>query len=417
MSKNNEFKDTTVQYEAQWAETYLLPEVKKVADFSLRMFVKYFDSHDTDPFTGEKLVRPLRWGADLKIEHENRRIYITEWYVPNAEGKITDDVTGDILPGVHFREYIVTYHMAKDLARRAHQNGHEVKIGLIYIPVFKCPNKYDPDATAWLDEIDTVARARVKQAVELIKGEIDNLTVQYGKENDEGLYVGVRPFYNQETSEVEYIVQKHDAIHFIKDQNIEQNHIALKADEHGFDQTPFYHEKDKHKSNWNYVMSKLMSEKAGNWVRVTHPSKVAIARLADEIVDFLMPQVNDVFIKAEEEVLKVEGLVDGSIRHVYNQMNSGLETHYKVVEKQTKIVNPTPDVVTTDENGVPAFSGVEEEIEVVVDKQFDHGRNKALVLMVAGRIEPELWLPTQKCFERAFNLQYSTVVDTSAVTE
>lgn len=411
MSNNNDFSDNSVQYEDRWAEAYLLPEVKKVADFSLRQFVKYFDHHNISPYTGEELVRPLRWGADVRIEHDKRRIYVTEWYTPTADGKITVDDTNEILPGVHFREYVVSYHMAKDIARRAHQSKGMVNIGLCYIPVFKnMGDKFIAD-TPWLEEVREVAHKRVKQAVTAIQGEIKNLEEQYGKQNDEGLYIGVLGVYNRETEEVEYVVQKHDAIHFIKNENIEQNHIALKADVHGYDQTPFYHEKDVNKINWGGIMSRLVAEKVGTWVRVTHPSPVAIDRLSTEISEHLLPQVTEVLANAEEEVSRISNLVPGSIRHMYNETNSGLETHYKVTETQKKIVAPASENVV--EGEIPEFSGEETEIDVVVDKQYDHGRNKALVLLVAGRIEPELWIPTQDKFGKAFRLKYSTTAEQS----
>lgn len=408
MSKQNEFKDTSLQYEDKWAEKYLLPEVQKVADASLRQFVKYFDSHSVDPFTGEQLVRPVRWGADLKIEHENHRIYITEWYIPTPDGNITDDVTGEILPGVHFREFVVGYHAAKNVARMAHQNGGPAKISLCYIPVLKHMGSAFLEPIGWLEVIREEARKRIKQAVSLIQGEIKKLEDQYGKRNEEGLYVGVRAFFNKENNEVEYVVQKHDAIHFIKEQNIEQNHIALKLLEHGYDQTPFESVKDPKHLNWSAVMTRMLDEKAGSWVRVSHPSKESLERLSSELVDYLLPQVVTLFDKTDEELLNVEGLVPGSIRHNYNTINSGLETHYKVVEKQKKIVAPAPENV---DGEVPEFSGEEVEIDVVVAKQYDHGRDKALVLMLLGRIEPELSLPTQTKFEKAFNMKYLTTIN------
>lgn len=400
-------KNELLEASSVWAERYLMPALKEHADFSCRQAVKYWRTADhfaylrreqknalinaygalTEAQARERYnseiggTAPIRFGSDFEIQHDEYRVVVTEWYTTHTGDILNEDRT--VADGVYFRQYVANYQAMMNLAKQASESGRKVIVGRCYYPVIHDLNVvWDETKFAWLYHIRKLAEQRVNSVLEVFDRIKADITAEYTPLNEQGLYVGATLHYDIEHDMVQYVVQKQTALSYIKENIYDQDYIDITMDKHGVDATPPAASSISQADNFTSAFRRMLADHV-EWERLTKPSKECIQRIAPEIVDLLLEKAADVWESAQAlfaEHPHAASAVPGSARFLYSTTNGALRYVYDYI----------PAGETTP---------VEEEMMMEVNL-------RGAIVIVAGRIEPDLWLVVQPLFAEAFAKKY-----------
>lgn len=370
-----------IHWEQDWIEQ-VLPTIQDFANVSTyRRFKDEIADDDRVNWT---------WGSDVDVQHAERKVIVTEWLVPVVDGKglvYLDEVNGVLNPSMRAYKYTLRYDHLQQAARHASKTGGAPNIGLYYLPDVTIL----PGEKGWEHNIelyDEQGKFLVTAAVTQLNALKAKLVAEHGALSDEGIYMGVCMVYNRDENLIQLVTHKRHALDVMENKDGEINYIDLndiKIDEMKFDQ-------DTYGLNVRSAVERHV-EAHRVWDRIIKPSEAAYKRFSCDLADYLMSITEEVYKRA---CASVPNVVD--VKFEYNLMNGGLEAYH------------IGAVVETDEAG-NLFTEKEERYDIELSRE-----DRAAILMVAGRIEPDLWFHVQADYLRRFLATYGkgdvTVSDT-----
>lgn len=364
-------RNDPVHWEQSWIEQ-VLPSINEFAGRSAeRRFLNTIAADDRKNWT---------FGSDIDVEHERRRVVITEWLVPIVGGKAVvylDDLS-TLNPDMQAHRFVLRYDHLQEAARDATKRKGAVNLARYYLPeVVVLPGKKGWEAE--LELIDQTGRSLVAQAKKLFDAHKDELVEQYGALNDDGIYMGLRLWYDREENLLQLVEHKRHALDVIESKDGEINYIDLRTIDVDASKTDY----DKLALNVRSAVGRHVAEH-GDWVRVVKPSPAAYTRFSGDLADYLMSISEEVYKRACDAILPVDGSDQLKVDFEYNLMNGGLEASYQM------------NVVTAQDDSDELVSSVE-KVEIELKPE-----DRAAILMVSGRIEPDMWFHVQADFLRRF---------------
>lgn len=370
-----------IHWEQDWIEK-VLPSIQDFANKSTyRRFKDEIAEDDRKNWT---------WGSDIDVLHAERKVIITEWLVPVVGGKglvYLDEVNGVLNPSMRAYKFTLRYDHLQEAARHASKTGGAPNIGLYYLPDVEIL----PGKKGWEHEIelyDEQGKFLVSGAVSHLNALKAKLIAEHGELSDEGVYLGVCMVYNRDENLIQLVTHKRHALDVMENKDGEINYIDLadiKIDEFRFDQ-------DTHGLNIRSAVERHVEEHRV-WDRIIKPSETAYKRFSCDLADYLMSITEEVYKRACE----LAG-PDKKVDFEYNLMNGGLEASYQL-EKREQLEGELDVKINT------------EKVDLELARE-----DRAAILMVAGRIEPDLWFHVQADYLRRFLATYGkgdiTVSDT-----
>lgn len=370
-----------IHWEQDWIEK-VLPSIQDFANKSThRRFKDEIAEDDRKNWT---------WGSDIDVLHAERKVIITEWLVPVVDGKglvYLDEVNGVLNPAMRAYKFTLRYDHLQEAARHASKTGGVPNIGLYYLPDVEIL----PGKKGWEHEIelyDEQGKFLVSGAVTHLNALKAKLIAEHGELSDEGVYLGVCMVYNRDENLIQLVTHKRHALDVMENKDGEINYIDLadiKIDEFRFDH-------DTHGLNIRSAVERHVEEHRV-WDRIIKPSEAAYKRFSCDLADYLMSITEEVYKRACE----LAG-PDKKVDFEYNLMNGGLEASYQL-EKREQLEGELDVKINT------------EKVDLELARE-----DRAAILMVAGRIEPDLWFHVQADYLRRFLATYGkgdiTVSDT-----
>lgn len=374
MRKNEKARNPN-NWMGDWVDT-VLPAVR---DFVNKRMVQRVDKE----LAGLD-VRNWRWGSDIDVKMAEGEFVITEWIAPApaAAGDkiIFVDEKGQLLDGARFYTYRLRFDHLQQAARHAHQTGAEPNIGLYYMPKITI---VDGDK-GWEDRIeenDLRGKEISLKALDQLDAVRESFIDQYGERTDEGVYIGIRLFYNRDENLIQVVTHKRHALDVIENKDgevdyIDQSHIEIDS---------LALDSDKSFINIRSAVERHVGEHVV-WKRVVRPSENAYKRYGADLGEYLMSVAEEVYKRACEAAG-----AGNKVEFEYNLMTGGLEAFTYVANVQA---SEDPAVATLE-----VGEKVKQPIELTP-------ADRAAILVVAGRIEPDLWFHTQPEFMRRFFATY-----------
>lgn len=359
-----------INWEQNWIER-ILPTIQDFADQSVRLrFQREIALDDRANWT---------YGSDVDVQHAERKVIVTEWLVPVVGGKglvYLDEVNGVPNPSMRAYKYTLRYDHLQQDARAASQTGRAVNIGRYYLPVVPVV-KGEKGWEAKVEENDLRGQEIIFKALDRLQDTKRDLELEYGKENDDGKYIGLALTYNQDENLLQLVTHSKHPLDVIEHKDGEMNYIDLadiEIDGLALDDW------DTQALNIRSAVARHAAENR-TWTRVVKPSQAAYKRFSIELADYIMSVVEEVYKRA------CAAVPAGSKLWFDQNPTTGL----------LEASHSTPDE--------PATTKIELSRE-----------DAAAVLMIAGRIEPDMWFHVDYDFKSRFNAKYgngqTTILET-----
>lgn len=311
------------------------------------------------------------FGSDIDVEHEKRRIVVTEWLVPLVDGKgVVYLADGSLNPNMRAYRFILRYDHLQEAARDASKRGTDPNIGQFYLPEVTIL----PGEKGWeqrLEVIDQQGKFLVDTAVERVTALNTELVADNGAESDDGKYIATCLVYNRDENLLQVVTHTRHALDVLENKDGEVNYIDLT---------------DIDLSQCDLNVRSAIGRHANThraWVRVVKPSAKAYTRFSGDLADYLMSVSEEVYKRACDAAP-----ADVKVDFEYNLMNGGLDASYV-----GSVVEPV--------EGSDTLTHETKKIDIELARE-----DRAAILLIAGRIEPELWFHVQADFLRRFLATY-----------
>lgn len=365
-----------VNWEQNWAER-ILSSIQEFANKSVRLrFKRDIAAEDRINWT---------FGSDVDLENDMRRFVVTEWFVPIVDGKavvfLEDGVTPN--PAMVAHKFILRYDHLQQDARAAQQMGRGVNIGRYYLPEVPV-TKGDKGWEAKIEENNLRGQEIIFKALDRMEDTKRDLERDYGKENDDGKYIGLALVYNKDENLLQLVTHTKHPLDVIERKDGEMNYIDLpeiEIDSLALDGW------DPHALNIRSAVERHAADNRA-WTRVVKPSLAAYKRFSVDLADYIMSVVEEVYKRAAATIP-----ADAELIFEQNPTTGFLEASY---------INADPSVAEVTKDEGTGWEGTQQPIVKVELPRED----AAAVLMIAGRIEPDMWFHVDYDFKSRFNAKY-----------
>lgn len=364
-----------MNWEHEWIEK-VLPAIKEFASQAVRLRFKHEIAREDQG--------NWRFGSDIDIKHDQRRVIITEFFVPLVDGKpmvYLDD--GSLNPGMLSRKFSLRYDHLQEAARHASQTGNQVNLARYYLPEVTVV-KGEPGWEAKFEENNLRGQEIIFKALDRMADCKRDLILDNGEESDEGKYIGLTLAYNSDENLLQLVTHTKQAMDVVENKDGEINYIDLADIEidglalEGWDNNAL---------NIRSAVARLAAEHR-TWVRIVKPSKDAYKRFSGELADHIMGVVDGVYKRAQE------GLPEGAVVMLDQAPETGL--------LKASYIDPNPSASEPMTDEATGWTGT---TQPVVDIELSRA-DGAAVLMIAGRIEPDMWFHVDYEFKARFNAKY-----------
>lgn len=364
-----------INWEQDWIEK-ILPSIQEFADQSVRLRFKHDIAADDR----------INWtfGSDVDIENDKRRVVVTEWFVPKVDGKpVVYLEDGSLNPNMVAHKFVLRYDHLQQAAQLASQTNRPVNIGRYYLPEVKII----PGDKGWeapLEENNLRGKEIVRKALDLRDDRKRELQAEFGAESDAGKYIGLALVYNRDENLLQLVTHTKNPLDIIEQKDGEMNYIDLpdiEIDDLAIDGW------DLNKLNIRSAVARHAEENRG-WERVVKPSQAAYKRFSVDLADHIMIIVEEVYKRAHD------GLPAGAVVSFDQNPNTGfLEASY--IDPNSPVTNES-NVAGTD------WDGQSQPVTKIELSRED----AAAILMVAQRIEPDMWFHVDYAVKSRFNAKY-----------
>jgi len=367
-------RNAPVHWEQDWIDQ-VLDSIRDFASQSVRLrFYRDIEVADRANWT---------FGSDIDVEHDRRRIIVTEWFVPVVDGKpvvYLDDAHTQLNPDMQAFKFILRYDHLQQAAKDAHQRRTNPNIGLYYLPeVTLLPGEKGWEAR--LENIDRIGRKLVQEAVDFLTAKKAMLEAEYGKESDDGIYLGATLAYNEDENLLQVVTHKRGPLDVIENKDGEVNYEDIQS----IDIASTYPADDAAGNNVRSAVARHAAEHR-DWKRVVKPSQAAYKRFSGDLADYLMSISEEVYKRAQ-----AAAPADAKVDFEYNLMNGGLEASYQKVLTEDDVAEAKDADGQTGDVGVKGkFAGDKAKVTIELARE-----DRAAIILVAGRIEPDMWFHVQ----------------------
>ncbi|QXO10097.1 hypothetical protein pEaSNUABM37_00136 [Erwinia phage pEa_SNUABM_37] len=368
-------KANPLHWELEWINK-ITPAIQEFANQSVRLrFKRDVVAEDRANWT---------WGSDVDIENELRRVVVTEWFVPIVNGKpVVYLEDGSLNPNMVAHKFILRYDHLRAAAQMASQKGTAPNIGRYYLPEVTVV----PGAKGWEANFE-VNELRAKEIVRKALDRLDDykldLVKEFGEESDAGKYIGLTLVYNDEDNLLQLVTHSKEALDVIERKDGEMNYIDLpeiEIDDLAIDGW------DANKLNIRSAVARVAAEHR-MWDRVVKPSQAAYKRFSGDIADYIMSLVEEVYNRAH-----AAKPADATLFFEQDVTTGFLKASYVDPKATVASVEPQEGADTL------VATPVVHEIELARE-------DAAAILIVAGRIEPDMWFHVDYDVKSRFNAKY-----------
>lgn len=380
--KNNKAKQNAraaeranpIHWEQSWIEQ-VVPSIQDFANQSVRLrFQREIAADDRANWT---------YGSDVDVEHEYRRVAITEWFVPIVDGKpVVYLEDGSLNPDMVAHKFTLRYDHLQQDARAASQMGRAVNIGRYYLPSVQIV-KGRKGWEAKFEENNLRGQEIIFKALDRLEDYKRDLEHEHGKESDDGKYIGLTLAYNRDENLLQLVTHTKHPLDVIENKDGEINYIDLTDIEidglalEGWDAQAL---------NIRSAVERHAGENR-TWTRIVKPSENAYKRFSIDLADYIMSVVEEVYKRAHD------GLPEGTEVTLEQDAATGfLKATY--VDR-----GETAQVETQEDTDTLVVTPVVHDIEL-------SRPDTAAVLAIAGRIEPDMWFHVDYAFKSRFNAKY-----------
>lgn len=359
-------RSNPIHWEQDWIEK-VLPSINDFASKSVgRRYRAEIAADDRANWT---------FGSDIDVLHEQRKVVVTEWLVPIVEGKAVVYLEdGSLNPAMRAYKFTLRYDHLQEAARDASKRGTAPNIGQFYLPDVVIVSG-DKGWEQRLEVIDQQGKFLVDSAVEKLTAFNIEQTALVGTENDEGKYIATCLVYNRDENLLQLVTHTRHALDVLENKEGEVNYIDLTdIDLSGCD------------LNVRSAIGRHASEHRV-WQRIVKPSVTAYTRFSADLAEYLMSTAEEVYKHACDAVAAL-GNTDAKVDFEYNLMNGGLEASY-----MGSVVEPI--------EGSDELTSEVKKIDIELSPA-----DRSAILLIAGRIEPDMWFHVQADFLRRFLATY-----------
>lgn len=374
-SRREAQKLSPINWEQDWAEK-IMPAVQEFADTSVRLrFQREIAAEDRANWT---------FGSDVDLENDMRRFVVTEWFVPIVDGKAVVYLEdGSLNPNMVAHKFILRYDHLQQDARAAQQMGRGVNIGRYYLPEVPVV-KGDKGWEVHFEENDLRAKEIVRKALDRRDDAKRDLELEHGAESDEGKYIGLALAYNKDENLLQLVTHTKHPLDVIEHKDGEMNYIDLSDIEIDSLAVDGW---DPRALNIRSAVERHAAENR-TWTRVVKPSQAAYKRFSGDLADYIMSVVEEVYKRAAAAIPAGTDLI-----FEQNPTTGFLEASY---------INTDPTAAELVKDEGTGWEGSQAPIVKVELSRED----AAAILMIAGRIEPDMWFHVDYDLKARFNAKY-----------
>lgn len=374
-SRREAQKLNPINWEQDWAEK-IIPAVQEFADKSVRLrFKRDIAADDRVNWT---------FGSDVDLENDKRRFVVTEWFVPIVNGKAVVYLEdGSLNPNMVAHKFILRYDHLQQDARAAQQMGRGVNIGRYYLPEVPVV-KGEKGWEAKFEENNLRGQEIIFKALDRLQDTKRDLELEYGKENDDGKYIGLALVYNQDENLLQLVTHTKHPLDVIEHKDGEMNYIDLPEIEIDSLAVDGW---DNHALNIRSAVARHAAENRA-WTRVVKPSLAAYKRFSGDLADYIMSVVEEVYKRAAATIP-----ADAKLIFEQNPTTGFLEASY---------ISTDPAVAEVVKDEATGWDASKQPVVKVEMSRED----TAAILMIAGRIEPDMWFHVDYDLKARFNAKY-----------